>query len=475
MVMKWVRKTIAKSAGGIAVSDALAARFNERVSLAAQAGIRVDGISLARAGLNETTLKRIEDIVLNDASLSYYKKELKISRIEFIMEGALPPELLGESPLKNVTIYKQNIGYDLCKSCRLCIEVCPKNVYSDSGTGQPDRQLRRSEECTGPVQCGKCVDICPEKTISVHVVEPSFTSSLYVLLDNPFEKLNGEGEKALELYVENPLEAGKPLTLLEELNPNELALSLKILNASHFYPVLEFEGETRHLVDSLEPERDIETWCAENYRDPELTLQSVRLFLTHLPSLNGLREGKYDFKQFTERITDEILYENGSGGDSESLLEIVKESYLSEPFYGAKRRPIGGILPSGTSPSWKTPYGDEIPYYSHTEKCLGPECSLCITNCPEGGGGERSAIRMVPIVPAGVIPSIVRGFDTHLVRLDGQQKKARDAEKLTGKTPFEFVVQAEYCKACGVCIAYCPHEVIEATPRIFDLRAKEKA
>ncbi len=475
MTMKWITDTIAKSPQ-FQAGESLLEEFVKGVDFALENGLRVDGVKLARACLNKNNLSLMQSLLFNEEAIDTIKNKIGITRIEFIVEGALPPSLLEESPVKSVPIYRQSIGYELCKSCRLCIEVCPKNVYRDDGSGRPDRELRRSEECTGPVQCGKCLDICPEKTISVFVAEPSFNASLYALLDNPFSEPAANENDVFHLYVANPLEVGNPLFISGSLKSGDLPYTLKILGDSHFYPVIELDGTQQHLVDSEAPGSDIERWCGENYLDPEITLQAVRLLVEYLPSLTGLKEGKYDFKQMIEGITDEIIYKNGtmtSGKHIGTLESVLRDAFINEPFFGAKRRPVGGLLPLGTSVAWQTPYGDEIPYYSRAEKCLGPECALCFTNCPEGGGGENSAIRMVPLVPAGAIPSLVRGFSTHLLRLDGSHKKPQDAEALNGKKPFEFEVRAEYCKACGVCIAYCPHDVIESTPRILNLRAEK--
>lgn len=472
MTAKWISSTIARNTLE-RPEPSLIEQLNTCIHLAEKNGFRVDGLLAAKALVNEHSLARMEKLVFNRKVLSYFKNTTSVSRIEFITEGPLPPELLGEPAIKQENIYRQLIGYDLCKACRLCIEVCPKNVYRDDGTGKPDKEIRFEGECTGPQQCGKCVDICPENTISVTVSDASFASTLYILMENTFTEPPVDENGRKDFYVSNPISVEKPVVIAGPLQPHNLLLSLHTLNVSHFYPVLETEGAQKHLVDLEEPEKDIETWATENSRSPELTLQAVRFLLENLPNITGLKEGKYHFKEIVEKIIDEIIhaeaYANGAGVDG-LLKTIIEESRLKENFYGAKQRPIGGLLPPGTSAFWKTPYGDEVPEYMYPEKCLGPECMLCVTNCPEGGGGENSAIKMVPLVPLGVIPSLVRGFGVFVIKLDGSHHHPEDAENLTGKTPFQFVVHPEFCKACGVCMAYCPHEVIEPTPRIFDLR-----
>ena len=213
-------------------------------------------------------------------------------------------------------------------------------------------------------------------------------------------------------------------------------------------------------------------WATENGRDAGLARGAASLLYEGLSHFPSLRCGKYRLGEILHRIIDELLHRKigvERGGGIEILKKIVREAFIEEPFLGAKGRPIGGLLPTGTSPAWKTPYGEEIPDYVHLEKCLGPECGLCVTHCPEGGGGARSAIRMILKVPQGTIPSLVRGLDVFLLRLDGSHARFEDLENLKGKTPFEFEVSADYCKACGICIACCPHDVIEPATRCFDL------
>jgi NAD-dependent dihydropyrimidine dehydrogenase PreA subunit len=151
------------------------------------------------------------------------------------------------------------------------------------------------------------------------------------------------------------------------------------------------------------------------------------------------------------------------------LKSILDDAQLAQTHLGAKRRPIGGLLPAGTSTAWKTPYGNEVPVYSHLDKCLGPECALCVTHCPEGSGGENSAIRMIPLVPMGTMPALVRGLGAFLFKADGSHERIEDMEDLLGKQAFAFQVDTDYCKACGICIACCPHDVIEGAQRSFNM------
>lgn len=468
---QWIRNIIAKAPLD-SLSDELKEKFEHAVERAKQKGFRVDGMLVAEAFLNKDNFSRIQSLVLNDEALTHFKKDKKITRIEFIVEGPLPRGLLTEPELKTRALFKQVIGYELCKACRLCIEVCPKDVYTDDGLGKPAQDNRRSEECPGGTQCGKCVDICPEKTIQLDFIDPSFVTTLFVLLENP---LTGEKEtnSKKDFFLENPLETGKPLFIRGALQCQDIAASLQVLDASGFYPVFESEGIQKHFVDSEEPEAALEIWAMENYRSPHLAFSALRVLLSELSQITGTKEGKYDLKKLLEGIMDDILLTDVDAGTAEGkqrLKNIIEGSRMKEIFFGAKRRPVGGILPPGTSPAWKTPYGDEIPKYVHLEHCLGPECALCVTNCPEGGGGDISAIKMVPLAPLSCIPFMMRGLGVFLLKLDGTHNRYEDVEDFTGKTPVDFIVNPDYCKACGMCIAYCPYGVIEPAERIFDLR-----
>lgn len=437
------------------------------IDRATRAGFRVDGVPLSKALLRPEVLSRMEQIVFNDDSLPFFRK--KASRMEFIAEGPLPFGLDAESPLKTEPVFKQVIGYGICKGCRLCIEVCPKHVYTDDGFGRPDRKNRREEECTGG-QCSQCVDICPEHTIQVVLADPVFKSTLFLLLPNP-ATLSGKGEK--DFFVPNPLETGRPLKIANPLPADDLKRCHRLLNEADFFPLLEVRGYPRHFVDSRDPEGDLRLWAEENGRDFPLALKALRFLYRHLAELPSLRQGKYRLDPLLHRVIDEMTSE-GAEINRRTLGASVHAAFLEEPFLGAKRRPIGGLLPPGTSIAWKTPYGEEIPEYAHLEKCLGPECGLCVTQCPEGGGGRNSAIRMVLKVPRGTVPSLVRGFNVFLLRLDGSQARAAEVEDLTGQSPFAFEIDAEYCKSCGICIACCPHDVIEPASRRFDLKGFSK-
>jgi 2-oxoglutarate ferredoxin oxidoreductase subunit delta len=449
-------------------------RLDTLLDRARERGFRVDGDKLAAELLTADQLARLERLVFEEDALTYYRGIAH--RIEFITDGVPPPHLLEEPSAKSEIIYKQGIDYAVCKSCRLCIQVCPKHVYVDDGFGRPDLHLRRPEECTGPHQCAQCSDVCPENAIQIISGEPVFEATVFVLLPSPVPPLTDERARARDFLVPNPLATDTPLALPKKLSTKKLKACNAILDAARFHPLLDTHGYARHFVDSPDPEADLRIWAAENGRDPELAIGAVRLLYKELFELKAVLQGKYRLGEVIHRVIDEIMYPEikiRTGSAQKRLAEILGGAYVAEPFLGAKSRPIGGLLPAGTSPAWKTPYGEEIPDYTHLEKCLGPECGLCVIHCPEGGGGERSAIRMTFNVPEPTVPALVRGGRVYLVRLDGTQVSHRDYEDLSNKKPFQFEVDPDYCKACGICITCCPHDVIEPMARDFDMRRED--
>ncbi|MCC6750052.1 MAG: 4Fe-4S dicluster domain-containing protein [Deltaproteobacteria bacterium] len=366
------------------------------------------------------------------------------------------------------------MNYALCKGCRLCIQVCPKHVYTDDGFGKPDGEVRHSEACTGRVQCGQCVDLCPERAIRLVTVNPTLESTIYLLLPNLY--LEGKAIGAAEFQVADPTAARGVVQLPGPLDPRDLVACHAALDAAHFWPLLELSGYARHFVDERDPEAALAAWAREQGREPRLVRAGLALCYRALPELGPLKRGKYRLDEILHRLVDEVLHAGldteGVGGRA-FLTALVLEAYAEPKLPGAKERPIGGLLPPGTSVAWKTPYGEEVPVYAHLERCLGPECALCVTHCPEGGGGPRSAIRMVYEVPQGTIPSLVRGLGAHLLRLDGTHATTAEVEDLRGQRPFTFEVSADYCKSCGLCIVCCPHDVILGAPRQFDLKQVE--
>lgn len=451
-----------------APSPEVVAQLDELVQLARGAGFHVEALPLARALVDKKALARLKKLLFNPAALAGLRA--RAQRIEFIAEGPLPPELLREPVTKTETIYTQIVDYALCKGCLLCIQVCPKRVYKDDGFGKPDA-LRHEHECTGAAQCGQCVYICPERAITMAIVNPLHESTLFVQLDNPYARAAADAGAAQDFVVPNPLAVGEAL-VLEALDADDLAAANRQLDAAGFFPVLELGGAARHLVDSADAAADLAAWARENGRAPARALAALRAVYGALPRLAGLKQGKYRLDTLIHRVIDEVLNADiaaDTAGGRTLIAGILAESFVAETTLGSKRRPIGGLLPPATSVAWKTPYGNEVPVYTKLDKCLGPECGLCISHCPEGNGGEVAAIRMIPRVPLGVMPAMVRGLRAHLLKLDGSHARIEDAEDLAGRQPFEFEVNADYCKACGLCIACCPHDVIEPAARSFDM------
>lgn len=447
---------------------AAAAELDELARAAEAAGFHVEGLALARALADDAVLARLKRILFAPEALAEAKRRAR--RIEFIAEGPLPPALLLEPSAKSQPIYRQVVDYALCKGCRLCIQVCPKRVYSDDGFGKPDEQ-RRDEECTGNSQCAQCIYICPERAISLEMVNPLHESTLFVELPNPYAADAAANPAPADFAVANPIAVSGGLTF-EPYDAEDLKAANTVLDEAGFHPLLETLGVAGHFVDSRDPEGELSRWARENGRAPELVLRAARLLYRALPALPGLTQGQYDFGTILNAVIDEVLHadiEIDSAGGRQRLAGLVGEARVNQAYLGAKRRPIGGLLPPGTSTAWKTPYGNEVPVYTRLEKCLGPECALCVTHCPEGGGGETSAIRIVPLVPAGTMPALVRGLQAHLLKMDGSHAAIGDMEDLFGKQPFVFEVDPDYCKSCGICISCCPHDVIEGAPRQFEL------
>ncbi|WP_394266734.1 4Fe-4S binding protein [Anaerotignum sp.] len=64
---------------------------------------------------------------------------------------------------------KVEINKDYCKSCRLCINVCPKQVlfvgkYTNK-MGYDAVEMDESKDCIG---CKMCATMCPEGAIEVY-------------------------------------------------------------------------------------------------------------------------------------------------------------------------------------------------------------------------------------------------------------------------------------------------------------------
>ena len=57
----------------------------------------------------------------------------------------------------------------ICKSCGLCVQVCPTNVIflADylNGKGYRPADVTNQDNC---ISCAKCAQICPDSVISVY-------------------------------------------------------------------------------------------------------------------------------------------------------------------------------------------------------------------------------------------------------------------------------------------------------------------
>ncbi len=58
---------------------------------------------------------------------------------------------------------------DYCKSCSLCVRVCPTNIISIgselNNKGYLAALVEEQDKC---ISCGKCAQICPDLVISVY-------------------------------------------------------------------------------------------------------------------------------------------------------------------------------------------------------------------------------------------------------------------------------------------------------------------
>jgi 2-oxoglutarate ferredoxin oxidoreductase subunit delta len=67
--------------------------------------------------------------------------------------------------LEKRVIFKE----EACKSCGLCVQVCPTNIIflADylNGKGYRPASVINQEKC---ISCAKCAQICPDSAISVY-------------------------------------------------------------------------------------------------------------------------------------------------------------------------------------------------------------------------------------------------------------------------------------------------------------------
>jgi len=60
-------------------------------------------------------------------------------------------------------LFKIGVNYSWCKGCGICINYCPKKVYSPDLLGKP--VIEKEDECTG---CKLCMLRCPDFAIGVY-------------------------------------------------------------------------------------------------------------------------------------------------------------------------------------------------------------------------------------------------------------------------------------------------------------------
>ncbi len=63
---------------------------------------------------------------------------------------------------KKKKTFEQKIYHNWCKSCGICIALCPKKVYDKNATGGP--VVARADDCIG---CLVCELHCPDFAISI--------------------------------------------------------------------------------------------------------------------------------------------------------------------------------------------------------------------------------------------------------------------------------------------------------------------
>lgn len=64
---------------------------------------------------------------------------------------------------------KVEINKDYCKSCRLCINVCPKQVlFVGKYTNKMRYDAVEMDETKGCIGCKMCATMCPEGAIEVY-------------------------------------------------------------------------------------------------------------------------------------------------------------------------------------------------------------------------------------------------------------------------------------------------------------------
>jgi len=58
--------------------------------------------------------------------------------------------------------YKVELFRRFCKSCMLCLHICPKDIFAVNDRGQV--VVKDDDKCIG---CRQCVEICPDFALEV--------------------------------------------------------------------------------------------------------------------------------------------------------------------------------------------------------------------------------------------------------------------------------------------------------------------
>lgn len=67
-----------------------------------------------------------------------------------------------EHDKKGLKLFTQTVYTNWCKSCGICIALCPRNVYDKNETGGP--VVARPDDCIG---CLVCEVHCPDFAMSI--------------------------------------------------------------------------------------------------------------------------------------------------------------------------------------------------------------------------------------------------------------------------------------------------------------------
>jgi hypothetical protein len=206
------------------------------------------------------------------------------------------------------------------------------------------------------------------------MADPLHASALFAT-GKPYARKPARREIPADFAVPNPLVA------LEELRICPPMTSCKAIGCrcGRLHPCSSAWARL-HFVDARDPEAELAAWARQNARSPEKAAPAVKLLYRALPGLPGVKEGKYAFDTLIHRLIDEIIHAGvavESRGGTELLKSILEECREPHAYLGAKRRPIGGLLPPGTSTAWKTPYGNEVPPTGGWTSASAPNADQC--------------------------------------------------------------------------------------------------